>query len=289
MNSSPMTPTQRGASQNTAIHNANTSYLSRPEGRVAYDVAGNGPLVVLVPGMGDLRAAYRFLAPALRDAGYRVASSDLRGHGDSDTTFASYGDVETAGDILALIDELTGPAVVVGNSMGAAAAVIAAAERPDLVSALVLVGPFVRNGELSAIQRALMRLAMARPWAVSAWKAYMPKLYAGQRPADFAEYREQVVASLRQPGHARAFSLTTRTSHDPAEARLPDVSAPTLVVMGELDPDFPDPPAEADWIGRALGAEVVMVPDAGHYPQSQQPEATREALMSFLTRTGGRA
>src|ERR1700690_2074417 len=120
-----------------------TAYLSRPDGRVAYDVAGHGPLVVLVPGMGDLRGAYRFLAPALRDAGYRVACTDLRGHGDSDATFASYGDVETAGDILALIEELGGPATVVGNSMGAAAATIAAAEQPDLVSGLVLVGPFV--------------------------------------------------------------------------------------------------------------------------------------------------
>jgi pimeloyl-ACP methyl ester carboxylesterase len=73
-----------------------TALLDRPEGRVGYDVAGDGPLVVLVPGMGDLRAAYRFLAPALRDADYRVASTDLRGHGDSDSAFASYGDVETA-------------------------------------------------------------------------------------------------------------------------------------------------------------------------------------------------
>ena len=115
---------------------------------------------------------------------------------------------------------------------------------------------------------------MARPWAVSAWKAYLPKLYAGQRPADFAEYREQVIESLRRPGYAKAFSLTTRTSHDPAEARLADVSAPTIVVMGERDPDFPDPRAEADWIAQALRGEVAMVPEAGHYPQSQQPEIT---------------
>jgi hypothetical protein len=47
-----------------------TRYLTRPEGRVEYDVAGQAPLVVLVPGMGDLRAGYRFLAPALRDAGH---------------------------------------------------------------------------------------------------------------------------------------------------------------------------------------------------------------------------
>jgi pimeloyl-ACP methyl ester carboxylesterase len=61
-------------------------------------------------------------------------------------------------------------------------------------------------------------------------------LTPGRRPADFGEYRDQVVASLRRPGHAKAFSATTRTSHDPAEARLADVTAPALVVMGEQDP-----------------------------------------------------
>jgi pimeloyl-ACP methyl ester carboxylesterase len=260
-----------------------TSYLTRPEGRVGYDVDGVGPLVVLVPGMGDLRSAYRFLGPALRGAGYRVACTDLRGHGDSDTTFASYGDVETAGDVIALIEELGGPAVVAGNSMGAGAAALVAAERPELVAGLVLIGPFVRNGETSVVQRLLLRVAIAKPWAATSWKAYLPKLYAGQRPADFDEYRDHVVASLRRSGYAKAFSLTARTNHDAAEARLTDVSAPALVIMGEQDPDFPDPRAEADWIARVLNAEVVMVAEAGHYPQSQRPDITTEAVLHFLT------
>src|ERR1700690_2806475 len=124
-----MTPTTKIPTNETSVRT--TSYLSRPEGRIAYDVTGEGSLVVLVPGMGDLRATYRFLAPVLRAAGYRVACTDLRGHGDSDPTFSSYGDAETAADVLALIDELGGTAVVVGNSMAAGAAVLAAAERPD--------------------------------------------------------------------------------------------------------------------------------------------------------------
>ena len=159
-----------------------TSYLRCPEGRIGYDVAGAGSLVVLVPGMGDLRAGYRFLAPALRAAGYRVACTDLRGHGDSDTTFASYGDEETAGDVIALIEELGGPAVVVGNSMGAGSAVLAAAQRPGLVCGLVLIGPFVRNGKTSATRRLLLRVAMAPPWAAISWKSYLPKLYAAGQP-----------------------------------------------------------------------------------------------------------
>jgi pimeloyl-ACP methyl ester carboxylesterase len=257
-------------------------YLDRPEGRVGYEVSGDGPLVVLVPGMGDLRSAYRFLAPALRDGGYRVARTDLRGHGDSDASFASYGDIETAGDIVALIEKLGGPAVVVGNSMGAGAAVYAAAERPELIGGLVLVGPFVRNGKTGAIQRALLRVAMAPPWAASAWKSYLPKLYKGQLPVDFDEYRATVVASLRRPGYAKAFSQTTRTDHTVAEQRLSEVAAPTLVVMGELDPDFADPHAEADWISDALHSRMVMVPEAGHYPQSQQPEITTAEVLHFL-------
>jgi pimeloyl-ACP methyl ester carboxylesterase len=259
-----------------------TQFLGRPEGRIAYEVAGEGPLVVLLPGMGDLRTGYRFLAPALQDAGYRVASTDLRGHGDSDVTFASYGDVETADDITALIGELGGSAVVVGNSMGAGSAVLVAAKHPQLVRGLVLIGPFVRNGKTSAIQMLLLRIAMAPLWAASAWKSYMPKLYAGERPADFETYRSEVVASLRRPGYAKAFSLTTHTNHDAAETHLGDVKAPTLVIMGEKDPDFPDPQSEAEWIAQTLHGQAVMVPDAGHYPQSQRPDITTDAVLHFL-------
>ena len=154
--------------------------------------------MVLVPGMGDRRAAYRFLAPALQDAGYRVACTDLRGHGDSDTTFSSYGDTKTAGDVLALIEKLGGPAIVVGNSMGAGAAALAAAQKPDRVRGLVPLGPFVRNAKASAIQHVILRVVMAPPWVAISWKAYLPKLYAGRRPEDFAQYTAQ--------GRPRAFT-----------------------------------------------------------------------------------
>jgi pimeloyl-ACP methyl ester carboxylesterase len=266
-----------------------TSYLQRPEGRIGYEVAGSGPLLVLVPGMGDLRGTYRFLAPGLRAAGYRVAATDLRGHGDSDITFTAYGDRETADDVVALIEHLGGPAVVVGNSMAAGAAVLAAAHRPELVTGLVLVGPFVRNPAVGAMQRMMLRAAMAAPWAAICWRAYLPKLYAGQRPVDFAAYRDEVVAAVRRPGYSRAFSLTTRTDHAPAEAELSQVSAPAMIVMGERDPDFPDPRGEADWIAAALNAEVLMVPDAGHYPQSQRPDVVTPAILRFLAKVNPHA
>lgn len=260
-----------------------TRYVTRPEGKVAYDLRGTGPLVILVPGMGDLRSSYRFLAPALVSAGYTVVTTDLRGHGDSDTTFTSYGDVATAGDISALLDELGEPAVIVGNSLAAGAGVILAAERPDRVTGLVLVGPFVRNPKANAVMMAMFRAMMAPLWISTTWKAYMPTLYAGAKPVDFDQYRASLVANLRRPGYAKAFSQTTRqTDHAPAEAALPKVTAPVLVVMGDRDPDFTDPAAEARWIGETLKAEVVMVADAGHYPQSQQPQVTSDAVIRFL-------
>lgn len=55
---------------------------------------------------------------------------------------------------------------------------------------------------------------------------------------------------------------------------------PALVLMGEQDPDFPDPRAEADWIAEALRGRAVMVPEAGHYPQSRQPELVADAVLA---------
>jgi pimeloyl-ACP methyl ester carboxylesterase len=80
-----------------------TEFLDVEGGRIAYQVTGEGPLVVLAHGMGDNRNAYRFLAPVLTEAGYRVAATDLRGHGESSTGWSSYTRADTGADLLALI------------------------------------------------------------------------------------------------------------------------------------------------------------------------------------------
>ncbi len=266
-----------------------TSLLQRPGGAIEYDVTGDGPLVVCLPGMGELRSSYRFTVPALVGAGYRVATMDLRGHGGSDATFDEYDDVAAGTDVLALVAELGGPATVVGNSMGAGAAVWAAAERPDLVNGLALLGPFVRNAPVNPVMAFAFRVAMSGPWAPAVWGMYLPTLYPGHRPDDFEEHRAAIRASMRRPGYAKAFAATTRTSHAPAEARLATVKAPTLVVMGEQDPDFKDPVAEAGWITGRLGARQLLVPGAGHYPQVEDPGAVNPALVDFCGRAVGSA
>jgi pimeloyl-ACP methyl ester carboxylesterase len=266
-----------------------TKYLTRPEGRIAYDDQGEGPLVVCLPGMGDLRSTFRFQTPVLIEAGYRVVTVDLRGHGDSDTTFASFDDHATASDLIALVSALGQPAFVIGNSMGAAASVLAATERPELFRGLVLVGPFVRNPSVSKVMTAMLRVLMARPWARHVWNAYLPTLYAGHKPADFAEHRSAMMAAMARPGYTRAFSRTTRSSHADSGLAAARVNTPSLVLMGTLDPDYPDPAAEASWIADTVGGDVVMVEDAGHYPQSQQPEVSNAAVLAFLASHGTHA
>lgn len=264
-------------------------YVQREGGSIAYTSEGDGPLMVCVPGMGDLRSSYRYLAPALRAAGFRVVVTDLRGHGDSDATFSSYGDEPTSGDIAAVIDRIGGPAIIVGNSMAAGSAVLVAAERPELVAGLVLVGPFVRDPQPNPLTRLLIRVLMAPPWAAASWAAYLPKLYAGAKPDDFDAYKSSVVTAMKAPGHAKAFSLTTRTSHRAAEEALPRVHASTLVVMGELDPDFPDASGEAQWIAEHLHGDVCLVPDAAHYPHSQRPDIVSPAVVAFAKAVFARA
>lgn len=259
-----------------------TKFLEVEGGRIAYDESGAGPLVILSPGMGDLRSSFRALVPALLGNGNRVVSVDLRGHGDSDTTFASYGDLETSSDLQRLIEHIGGPAVIIGSSMSAGAAVIVAASTPEIVAGLVLVGPFVRDPKVGILNRMLVSVVMTKPFAGLIWNLYLPKLFAGTRPSDFDVYRKSVVAALKRPGHIASFIATTKLTHAPAEAHLGNVSAPSLVIMGRLDPDFKDPEGEARWITEQLQATMLMVADSGHYPHAQQPELVNESVISFL-------
>ncbi len=272
----------RSADTTRATGRTETRFLDRPSGRVAYDVTGEGPPVVCAPGMGDLRSVYRFVVPGLVDAGYSVATMDLRGHGESDATFSSYDDAATGGDLLALADKLGEPAVLVGNSMSAGSAVVAAAESPTSVAGLVLIGPFVRDAPVSAATMLAFRLALLRPWGRAAWLGYYERQYPGRRPDDLDEHLKRIKKSLRRRGHWAAFAQTTRTSHGPAEARLSDVRAPSLVIMGERDRDFRDPEGEARFVAERLGGRIVMVPDAGHHPQAEFPEVVTPAVVSFL-------
>lgn len=262
-----------------------TEYLERPGGTVGYDDSGGtGRLVVAAPGMGDLRSVYRFLGPMLVAAGYRFVAMDLRGAGDSTVDWDDYSDAAIGDDMVALVRRLdSGPAVLIGNSLTAASAVIAADEQPDLVDGLVLIGPFVRDVPVPAWQRTAFKAMLTPPWGRRAWVAYYRKqMYPLAAPPDHADQVDRLGRSLAEPGRFGAFRSLAFNSHAEAESRLEELSVPALVVMGTADPDFPDPRAEAQYLADRLDATLVLVDGAGHYPHAEAPAEVAAPLVEFL-------
>ena len=259
-----------------------TNYLPQHNGQIAYDDTGTGPLVVCVPSMGDLRSEYRFLRPLLVDAGYRVVTMDVRGHGETST---NWDDVSVAGvgeDILALVRELqAGPAIVVGTSMGAGAAIWSAVESPDLIRGIILVDPFV-DGEGNPFLALLFRVMFARPWGPSLWVKYYQALYPTRKPADFAEYSSALRANLTQRGRHEALMQMLRASKKASGDRIPRLNTPALVMMGSKDPDFKNPELEAKRVTGMVCSEYVMIENAGHYPHAEFPEETARPMISFM-------
>lgn len=278
----------------------NAKIIEVAGGRIAYEVTGEGPLVVLAHGMGDNRSAYRFLAPLLAEAGYRVAAVDLRGHGESSADWASYTHADIAGDLLAVIAAEGGPAVIVGHSCSGGAATVAAGTHPDQVTAVVEIGPATRPYAMSAsallrsrrYRRGFGLLARAAMLgSTAAWGKYLDHAYPGVKPADWDPWLASLLAGLRQDGRMKAMRAIGTSPAAEAAAQLPNVRCPALIIMGTLDPDWPDPQAEAAAIVGLLPAGTgrhVMIEGAGHYPHAQYPAQTAEAIRSFLSAGAGR-
>jgi pimeloyl-ACP methyl ester carboxylesterase len=260
-----------------------TRTFEHQNGKIAYDEAGSGPLVICSPGLGDLRAEYRFLAPQLVEAGFRVVTMDLRGHGESSAAWPDYSAAAIGADMLALIRHLdAGPATIIGNSKSGGAAVWAAAEAPDLVSGLVLISPFVRAAMPAWQAKLLFTPLFIGPWGPAVWIRYYQTLYPSQRPADFPAYLSTLADSIRQPGRMAALRAMMTSTEAYLEKRLDGVSAPALVLMGTRDPDFKDPAAEASWLADRFSGQARLVEGAGHYPHAEMPTTSGPVIVSFL-------
>jgi pimeloyl-ACP methyl ester carboxylesterase len=263
-------------------------FFDRPDGRIAYTDAGTGPLVVMVPGLGDLKEEYRFLAPKLVAAGYRAVTMDIRGHGNSSTGWLAYTSGALGSDVVALVRHLrVGTATVIGTSMGAGAAAWAAAEAPADVDRLVLIGPFVREVPPASwwkakLMTAAIKIAFAGPWANRAWGAYYASLYPTAKPADFDAYVAKLSVNLAEPGRMAALRAMMNASKADVGNRLAEVRARTLVIMGSKDPDFPDAAQEAATVAGLLRGRFVMIDGAGHYPHAEMPAVTAPVVLDFL-------
>ncbi|MFD6993600.1 alpha/beta fold hydrolase [Streptomyces sp. NPDC059943] len=277
-----------------------TEYLAVDGGTIAYEVAGSGPLIVLAHGMGDSRAAYRAVVPQLVAAGHRVAAVDLRGCGESTADWPAWSRTDIAGDLLAVIRHLGGPAVLIGHSISGGAATIAAAREPSLITAVVELAPFtrkqsVRLGDLRVkrFRQGMLRLLGAATFgSVPLWRSYLDVAYPGVKPADWAERLDRVDSLLREPGRMKAMQGMGRAAPTDAGAQLGNVRCPVLVVMGTLDPDWADPHAEGSAIVDALPSglgRLEMIEGAGHYPHDQFPDRVVSLVLAFVRPDAARA
>ncbi|WP_107103616.1 MULTISPECIES: alpha/beta hydrolase [unclassified Streptomyces] len=263
---------------------------ARPPAAPAPAPAPGAPGVLLLHGLMGHAGHW---APAVRrlTGGHRIVALDQRGHGASGKPAAGPFTREAyVADAAAVVEQLgLGPVTLVGHSMGALTAWQLAAERPDLVRALVICD--MRASALGA--------ASQRAWQdwFRGWPAPFPSLPAVHRwfgdedpwvetphPARGAFFAE--VMAEHPDGWRPVFDpeqmLTSRETwvHDAHWDSLAQVRCPTLVVRG-LDGELGR--AEAQEMVRVLprGA-YAEVPDAGHLLHYTHPEAWSEAVEPFL-------
>jgi pimeloyl-ACP methyl ester carboxylesterase len=207
---------------------------------------------------------------------------DVRGHGESSTTWDDFSVAGVGSDIVALIRHLDGgQAVVIGDSMAAGATVWAAAEAPELLAGVILVGPFVRS-EPSVFSSLLFGAMFSRPWGPAMWQWYYKTLYPTQKPEDFTEYVRSLGKNLAETGRMEALQKMLAASKSASEQRLSRLKAPALVLMGTKDPDFKEPEVEARWVADKVSAQLHMIEGAGHYPHAEMPEVVTPLVLAFL-------
>ena len=262
-----------------------TQYLQHEDGKIAYDDQGKGQLVVCMPAGGDTRAEYRFLTPILVKAGYRVVTMDVRGQGETTAVWKDYSYEAMSRDAIALIEHLqAGPAVLIGTSKSAGVAVMAATDRPDLVSKVVMMGPFART-KSKVMSYLTSQLLLSPLWGIQLFADfYNGKMYP-IKPADYAEQTAKMRAMLQEPGRLRALRLMFTDNGGALDDRLAKLDKPTLIIMGEKDPDFPDPTKEAQEYPKRMHStkpDIFIAQGAGHHPQAQKPEEVGAKILSFL-------
>lgn len=260
---------------------------------LVFEVTGQGPLVVLAHGLGDSRHSYRFLAPALVAQGYRVANVDLRGCGDSSLGWDSYTRTAIAGDLLAVVNHLDGPAVIIGQSISGGAATVAAATAPEAIRGVIELAPFTRKQsvDLGGLVRTprfrsgYLQMAQVIIGAkLSPWLRYLD-VAMPVKPVDWDAELGRITTKLGEPGRMNVVQAMAKADPSDAGAQLGNVTCPVLVVEGSLDPDWASPRAEGERILADLPdgvGRLVVIEGAGHYPHAQTPDEVLALAVPFL-------
>lgn len=270
-------------------------YLQTSFGRQRYYEAGQGPVVVLLHGLGAASDTWVRVIDGLAAAGLRVIAPDLPGHGLSDG--AVEGDVLPQEWLLphvrALLDTLSLDRVcLVGSAFGGLLAALLAIEDPVLVERLVLVGsgsvfsPPATQGAMIAAARANQGGALADPTP-----AAIRSRNVGSN-ADRGDAFEEIVlvqlSALSLPGRAATYAALTEGMKASAgrddlqvQHRLEDIPCPVLVITGRDDPRV-----DADMVAAAMprlrDGRLFVLDDCGHKPFSEQSRIFVRLVGDFM-------
>lgn len=265
------------AQQGAASHRG---YLDVAGGRIAFERAGSGFPVVLIHGFTfDLRCWDLQFTPFARQR--QVIRYDVRGFGASSLPGGPYRHVD---DLHALLGHLgVARADVVGLSMGGGIAVDFALAYPDRIRALIPVDATVNGVPWSDDSPLRLYAGLAREHGVAATKASWLRdpMFSWAIRSGGADTLRAMVADYsgwhwehRDPGSA---------PDPPAVGRLGDIHAPTLVILGEQD--VPDLRLRAELLaGEIRGAELAIIPGAGHLPNLEKSDVFNDLVLRFLAR-----
>ena len=249
---------------------------------VAYTVSGSGDPVVFLHGLAEDRRTWAAQQQAL--GGIKSYAYDLRGHGQ---TSAGRGDgtlAQLGTDLLAFMEKVTGPATVVGFSLGGTIALWAAAERPDLVTRAVVLGTSSVVGR-TAVQFYEGRIAMAADTGSAEFKeALRADTEAGLFKAH--EGLDRIVAARLAAvgdgqGYVNAARAMMKLNGDPLTPRLSRITSPVVVIGAEHDAFCPQK-ASSIILEALPAARFLSIPEAGHLMNVDNPDAVTEAVRQAL-------
>ena len=255
-----------------------------------YALAGEGPPVVLVHGLGGTIANWRALAPALAES-RRVIVPDLPGHGGSAPLPAAT-HVDAFADAVLAVLEAEGalPAAWVGHSLGGLVALRAAVRRPEAVLGVVVAAGAGISSSTRAAEATLTALALVQPGrAIAPWRAQLARsrvarrmTFGGWGVAD-PDALEPELAETFLSGPAEHTDTTSAgralLASDP-RADLDRVACPVLCLWGTNDNWVPL--ADGMEYARRLRAPLRTIAGCGHLLIGERPDACLAAIEEFL-------
>ena len=251
----------------------------------------SGEPVILIMGWGGDHTAWAFQMQALAGT-HRVIALDNRGAGQSDQPDAPYSIVGMAEDVVGLMESLgLARAHICGASMGGMIAQELALRHPARARTLQLhctLGRIDPYGTLLVESLLRVRAREDREeWA----RAMLPWVICRKTVRERPEFVQLMLQrSLDNPYPTSYEGLRRQAEaiggHDTLD-RLHAIRVPTLVTLGAEDILVP-PAFSREVHARIPGAELTVIPDAGHVHFLEQPDAFNSAMLAFLTKHQGR-